>query len=64
MRDLEAETYRRLIAWEDEKKYSISGNAPTRRDTMEAQKSFKPISPDIGASLKIWKNGYRARFGG
>jgi hypothetical protein len=43
MRDLEAETYRRLIAWEDEKKYSISGNAPTRRDTMEAQKSFKSI---------------------
>ncbi len=37
MRDLEAETCRRLIAWEDEKKYSISGNAPTRRDTMEAQ---------------------------
>jgi len=63
MRDLEAETYRRLIAWEDEKKYFISGNAPTRRDTMEAQKSFKSIS-DIGASLKIWKNGYRARFGG
>ena len=37
MRDLEAETCRRLIAWEDEKKYSVSGNAPTRRDTMEAQ---------------------------
>ena len=40
MGDLEAETHRRLIAWEDEKKYSISGNAPTRRDTMEAQKSL------------------------
>jgi len=40
MRDLEAETCRRLIAWEDEKYYSASGNAPhpnpERRDTMEA----------------------------
>ena len=37
MRDLEAETCRRLIAWEDEKKYSATGNATRRRDTMEAQ---------------------------
>jgi len=37
MRDLEAETCRRLIAWEDEKKYSVNGNAPVKRDTMEAQ---------------------------
>lgn len=28
MHDLEAETYRRTIAWsEDEKKYSVNGNA-------------------------------------
>ena len=37
MRDLEAETCRRLIAWEDEKKHSVNGSAPVRRDTMEAQ---------------------------
>lgn len=38
MRDLEAETCRRLIAWEDEKYYNSTGNIPmrNRRDTMEA----------------------------
>jgi len=36
MRDLEAGTCRRLIAWEDEKYYSATGTAPRRRDTMEA----------------------------
>ena len=36
MRDLEAETCRRLIAWEDEKYYSATGYVPKRRDTMEA----------------------------
>ena len=37
MRDLEAETCRRLIAWEDEKQYSVSGTSPAKRDTTEAQ---------------------------
>ena len=38
MRDLEAETCRRLIAWEDEKYYNSTGNMPkqNRRDTMDA----------------------------
>ena len=38
MRDLEAETCRRLIAWEDEKHYSITGNVPdhAQRDTVDA----------------------------
>ena len=38
MRDLEAETCRRLIAWEDEKHYSITGSAPdhAQRDTVDA----------------------------
>jgi len=36
MRDLEAETCRRLIAWEDEKYYSATGIIPKRRDSMEA----------------------------
>ena len=36
MRNLEAETCRRLIAWEDEKYYSATGIVPKRRDTMEA----------------------------
>ena len=38
MRDLEAETCRRLIAWEDEKYYNSTGNIPmhNRRDSMEA----------------------------
>lgn len=36
MRMLEAETCRRLIAWEDEKVYSSSGVSPDRRDTVES----------------------------
>ena len=36
MRMLEAETCRRLIAWEDEKVYSASGISPDRRDTVES----------------------------
>eukprot|EP00559_Dactyliosolen_fragilissimus_P002545 CAMPEP_0184866972 /NCGR_PEP_ID=MMETSP0580-20130426/24520_1 /TAXON_ID=1118495 /ORGANISM="Dactyliosolen fragilissimus" /LENGTH=1551 /DNA_ID=CAMNT_0027366949 /DNA_START=24 /DNA_END=4679 /DNA_ORIENTATION=+ len=40
MRNLEAETCRRLIAWEDEKYYSITGRSSSRpyhrRDTVEA----------------------------
>lgn len=38
MRDLETETCRRLIAWEDEKYYNSTGNIPVRnrRDTMDA----------------------------
>merc|ERR1712205_59005 len=36
-RDLEAETCRRLIAWEDEKKYSHEGTTPSKRDTNEGQ---------------------------
>jgi len=38
MRDLEAETCRRLIAWEDEKHYSITGSVPdhAQRDTVDA----------------------------
>ena len=37
MRDLEAETCRRLIAWEDEKKFSVNGIAQANRDMPEAQ---------------------------
>lgn len=38
MRDLEAETCRRLIAWEDEKHYSMTGHAGplANRDTVDA----------------------------
>mmetsp|Transcript_7771 Transcript_7771/g.19335 ORF Transcript_7771/g.19335 Transcript_7771/m.19335 type:complete len:1331 (+) Transcript_7771:399-4391(+) len=38
MRDLEAETCRRLIAWEDEKHYSVTGQANlfSTRDTVDA----------------------------
>lgn len=38
MRDLEAETCRRLIAWEDEKHYSMTGQTGslTNRDTVDA----------------------------
>jgi len=38
MRDLEAETCRRLIAWEDEKHYSVTGHAGplANRDTVDA----------------------------
>ena len=36
MRMLEAETCRRLIAWEDEKVYAASGIAPDKRDTVES----------------------------
>jgi len=38
MRDLEAETCRRLIAWEDEKHYSATGQSPAgmQRDTVDA----------------------------
>jgi len=38
MRDLEAETCRRLIAWEDEKHYSVTGSVPdhVQRDTVDA----------------------------
>ncbi len=41
MRDLEAETCRRLIAWEDEKHYSVTGqssffSSTARRDTVDA----------------------------
>ena len=38
MRDLEAETCRRLIAWEDEKQFSATGVAPSgmQRDTVDA----------------------------
>lgn len=37
MRDLEAETCRRLIAWEDEKKFSHEGTTSSKRDTNEGQ---------------------------
>jgi hypothetical protein len=66
MRDLEAETYRRLINGKMKRNIPSAGMLPPEgiRWRREAQKSFKSIISDIGASLKICKNGFRTRFGG
>ena len=72
MRDLEAETCRRLIAWEDEKHYSATGAAKVmtqsdERDTVDALalatlfKTLDSLDGDL-ALMEEWLQDYALAF--